>query len=75
MNNSEFKSYLPSLMKLLMHLKLFCLLFFDGFNFSASLVTVGYFLHTFELYLTGVFCVHEIRFNSAISFHFFTILA
>jgi len=68
--NSEFKIYLPSLMKLLTHLKVFYLHFFEVFNFSVSLDTVGYFLYSFELSLTGVFCVHAVTFHSAISFPF-----
>ena len=49
--------------------------FFQGFNFSACLDTVGYFLHIFELNLTGVFCVKELICNSVISLSFLGILA
>jgi hypothetical protein len=40
--------------------------FFEGFTFSVCLDTVGYFLHIFELNLTGVFCIHELICNSVI---------
>jgi hypothetical protein len=69
--NSEFKKCPPPLMKLLTRLKPLLSPFFEGFNFSACLDTVGYCVHIFVLDLTGVFCLEELMFNSVIPFSFF----
>jgi len=55
-------------MNLLMRLKPCSSPFFEDFNFSVCLDTVGYFLHNFESNLTVVFCVDKLIFHSLISF-------